>query len=366
MFKISKVLFDGSIGRFDRFEFLGSFSNNMTWILNDTIFILENGEVIEFIKSKKIIQCLPFGERFIFLEMMDNDLQRMIVDLESLQIRHLPSNIEIYSGGTNMCIAVNKDTITTVALSLDGFNLIWEKEGRHYFHQWKEFTFSRELYDLALMNNETGNEIWKFPSFSQFDYEVKDFIDEPPKKQKATFKGLFGVYNNIVWFNVAPGRILGLNFLNGELIYDIVEPNSYPKDHDPRFQKSRFFGNHSQFDEKQGMLFGLYKEEYWEIDLNNPIEGFKLYSFKESTEKFGLIADGNVIQPFTNDRIFFFSGYPKENAIGVFDRNKKEIIWAAPVEKTSSGFPAIRRMAYGNDRLFLVTDNGNLIVYERE
>lgn len=366
MFKISKVLFGGTIGRFDRFEFIGHFANNLGWILNDTIYIFKDGEIIEFIKSKQIVQCLHFGERFLYLETIDNGVQRSIINLENLQSRALPGDIEIYSGGSSFCIGVNQHSFNTVALSLGEFNLMWEKQGRHYFHQWKEFTFSRELYDLALMDNETGNEIWKFPSFSQFDYEVKDFIDEPPKKQKATFKGLFGVYNNIVWFNVAPGRILGLSILNGELIFDIVEPNSYPKDHNPRFQISRFFGNHSQFDEKQGMLFGLYKEEYWEIDLNNPIEGFKLYSLKESTEKFGLIADGNVIKPFTNDRIFFFSGYPKQNAIGVFDRNKKEIIWAAPVDKTSSGFPAIRRMAYSNDRLFLVTDNGNLIVYERE
>jgi len=344
--------------------FFGIFNNKYFWETNQTIFFYER-EIGKLLKFGNLTRSLLLGNSYLYLEnKIVTGTERRLMNLKDLNISMIDKEIKLYSCNTEYCIGIHQSTGDTVALTMSDFKELWKKEGKHYFVQHEEFTFSNRPYDLALYDNASGDLIWHFPSFSQFDYEEKIFT--PPERRKAMFKTIFCVYNDIVWLSVDPGRILGLSITNGELKYNITQPKSYPKDHNPKFERSSFFGAYSQFDEQRGMLFGLLHEEYWEIDLNNPDEGLMLYSFKESCKKFGLIADGNIRQPFTNDEMFFYSGYLKENAIGVFDRNKKEIIWAAPLKKSLTGFHPIRRMEYSNDKLYVVTDDWHLIVYQRE
>jgi hypothetical protein len=267
----------------------------------------------------------------------------------------------------NFLAGIDRSARFTISLDTQKFKQQWKLEGFVFFTHYKNFTFSRDSEMLALYNNNTGEEEWKVSDFSAFNYETRDFVDESPEQHKATIHRIVGVYDNVVWITLNSGRLLGYSMIDGKLLYNLALPNYYYNGFNPTsFHQSFCFGSYSQLDEQQGMLFGLLRDEYWEIDLNDPENTFILYSLKESARHFDLTADGNMFQPFTNNEIFFYMLYPKTNAFGVFDRNLKEIVWAAPVEKSSRGFPSIRKMEYENERLYLLTDNSKIIIYEKE
>ena len=348
------------------FVFLGVFNNRIFWINNNTLLLFDE-RIFEFLSAEKIGKCLVLNNEYIYLETYNVKQERGLINLKNLEYSKLEPDVEVYSGNKMLLIGIDNQNRNTVALKTQSHEYLWIKKGMHYFTQLKNFTFSRDSEMLALYNNDTGEEVWKVSDFSTFNYETRYFIVEPPEQHKAIINRIVGVYNNVVWITLNSGRLLGYSMVDGKLLYNITFPNYYYPGY--KFQKlsqSGFRGGYNQLDEHQGMLFGLLRDEYWEIDLNDPENTFILYSLKESARYFDLTADGNMFQPFTNNEIFFYMLYPKTNAFGVFDRNLKEIVWAAPVEKSSRGFPSIRQMEYQNERLYLLTDNSKIIIYEKE
>ena len=361
--KISEISIDNI--HEGRFYFLGVYYNRIFWTNHEIVFIYD-GQIKELVRAKKLERHKVFAGKYLYLESFDLQVERRILNLESLQIQRI-DNVEIFSGTKDFFIGIDQRTKETLALTAQNFDKLWIKEGMSFFTQIKHFTFSRDSEMLALYDNDTGNELWKVADFSAFDYETKVFVDEPPEQHKAAINRIIGVYNDVVWITLNSGRLLGYNVIDGKLLYNITFPNFYYQGYKlQKLAQSGFWGGYTQLDEQQGMLFGLLRDEYWEIDLNDPENTFILYSLKESARHFDLTADGNMFQPFTNNEIFFYMLYPKTNAFGVFDRNLKEIVWAAPVEKSSRGFPSIRKMEYENERLYLLTDNGKIIIYEKE
>ena len=348
-----------------RFYFLGVHYNRIFWTNHEIVFTYD-GQIKELVRAKKLERHKVFAGKYLYLEYFDLQVERRILNLESLQIQRI-DNVEIFSGTKDFFIGIDQRTKHTLALTAQNFNKLWIKEGMSFFSHYKTFTFSRDFEMLALYNNDTGEEVWKVSDFSTFNYETRYFIDEPPEQHKATVHRIVGVYNNVVWITLNSGRLLGYSMNDGKLLYNITFPNFYyPGYKLQKLSQSGFWGGYTQLDEQQGMLFGLLRDEYWEIDLNDPENTFILYSLKKSAKYFDLTADGNMFQPFTNNEIFFYMLYPKTNALGVFDRNLKEIVWAAPVEKSSRGFPSIRQMEYQNERLYLLTDNSKIIIYEKK
>jgi len=348
------------------FVFLGVFNNRILWINNNKLLFFDE-RIFEFLSTEKIGKCLLLNNEYIYLETYNAKQERGLINLKNLEYHKLEPDVEVYSGNEMLLIGIDNHNRNTAALKTKSQEYSWVKKGMHYFTQIKHFTFSRDSEMLALYNNNTGEEEWKVSDFSAFNYETRDFVDESPEQHKATIHRIVGVYDNVVWITLNSGRLLGYSMIDGKLLYNLALPNYYYNGFNPTsFHQSFCFGSYSQLDEQQGMLFGLLRDEYWEIDLNDPENTFILYSLKESARHFDLTADGNMFQPFTNNEIFFYMLYPKTNAFGVFDRNLKEIVWAAPVEKSSRGFPSIRKMEYENERLYLLTDNSKIIIYEKE
>ena len=349
-----------------RFDFLGVYNGRCFWVEKEGVFTYKN-ELRELIHIENLVNYFLIGGKYLYVADKNPNCKRNLINIMDLDVTSFTKDVELSSGNENIIVGIDQVTSDTVALSLETFSILWRKKGKYYFEHFDGFTFSRWPNEIALYNNSTGNEIWQLSSFSKFDYKVKVFTSEPSEHRRAELLRILGVYKNVVWLKLNSGRLLGLSTTNGELLYNITHPNYFPLGSlDHTDIESGFLGYYTHLDRQTGMLFGLHRHYYWEIDLDNPEESFILYNITYSAEKYGIEADSNISFPFTNNEIFFNSKYPDKNGIGVFDRNKKEIVWAAPVERSSRGFPAVKKMDYADNKFYVLTDNGNLIIYERQ
>jgi outer membrane protein assembly factor BamB len=344
-------------------------NGSFCWMGENVLFYYQNEKVnvIDFIHVSTLFKA---GTDYIFIKSFDKQPEQKLINVNTWEITNLNqfNNIEFFSGADNLLIGVDLLNKTTTAFELKEFTILWQKKGIHNFRWFKDYPFAASTEELAFYNKNNGDQVWEVNDFSQFNYSVKMFIDEPPEERKAEILRIIGVYNSIVWVTLNSGRILGFSITNGELIYNISKPNFFPSDFDmKKHGGNRFYGIYTQLDEENGMLIGLIRDLYWEIDLKAPDKTFVLHSFSKSISKVGFQAMGAFNFPFTKDEIFFGSQYPDNTQIGVFDRRKKEIIWTTSIEENMErkNFD-IRQMDYADNKLYVLLETGNLHIYERK
>lgn len=234
-----------------------------------------------------------------------------------------------------------------------------------YFSNVSDFCFLVEKTSISKINFK-NKPFWQFSDLSFLNYSTQTSVDEPLKDHDAEIVKIIGEYKNVLWIKLNSGRLLGLSISDGNLLHNLGHPNNFPSNFklNPEEKKGITWG--ARIDEENEKLFDLHKDWYYEISLAEPEESFIVYTFTDSCLANRIEADGNFDFPFNKNYIFFGARYPKGNGIGVFDRNKKEIIWAAPIEASERDFPAVKKIDVMGDKLYVLTDNGKLSIYVQE
>ena len=237
----------------------------------------------------------------------------------------------------------------------------------------KDLLFSNLNHGFILFNPKTGDALWQYDVPSEFDWVNELYINKP-EHHKADVRRLIGVYEGILWVTLNNGRLLGLNIENGNLVYNIHEVNQHGNNllH-PNL--GPFWGNYLQLDTEKGVLFGLRQHYYYEIDLKSPIESYFLYDISESCKKSQIEADvAGYEWSWHGNEIYF--GYNRfgthvynnsgGNNLGIFDRQKREVVWATRIEGDNGQVRNLSKIEYATGKVYALDQSQTLHIFERK
>ena len=209
------------------------------------------------------------------------------------------------------------------------------------------------------MSLESGKEIWNY-QLSE-NYRWKDASGE---SHTGEYYKLIGLSNNIFWCVLNSGVIIGLNIETGQVEYELCHPIIYPhsKIINEGFEKVNIFNRHSIMSEDRSEILGMQGHFYWEINLENPVEEFTMYSIKDSCEEHHISLNDTFC--LNDNEVYFYEG-GYSNRFGIFCRNKKAIIWSSDLPEVKGKFPAIRKMDYTNYRIYIQDFYNSLHVIEK-
>ena len=141
------------------------------------------------------------------------------------------------------------------------------------------------------------------------------------------------------------------------MIYPVNIPDELSAD---KGNEINIYNFKTEIDVENGQLFGLMHKYYWEIDLDNPMETFIYYDISESIKKYGLYPDRNALICKKNI-IYFYQG-GENNLIGLFDKNKRQIVYSFPIPNANW----FTKIEYVGNRLYILDGKNTLYVLENE
>lgn len=216
--------------------------------------------------------------------------------------------------------------------------------------------------NIQLYNLENAQTVWHFSLSSKYNYfKEADYQGEPPVEVQAEVIKFLGVYKDELWLVLNSG-LLALDIKTGT-------ETRYIKDGkmalgEPFFEDFKgYFGYDTILDEEKGIIFNLNLHFYIEYDLNSNKNYFDSYSFKDSSQKNGLVL--NYIGGYDAENIYAYEG-SKNNRFAIFSRDKKEIIWSGEIPEAKDKFPAIKDLQYGAGKLYVLDHYNTLHIFEGE
>ncbi|MFJ1474022.1 hypothetical protein ACILE9_07125 [Capnocytophaga cynodegmi] len=216
--------------------------------------------------------------------------------------------------------------------------------------------------DLICRDIKTGNVLWQRDLGIKYNYfKEADYQGEPPVEVQAKVIKFLGVYKDELWLVLNSG-LLALDIKTGKETRYIKEGKMAFGE--PFFEDFKgYFGYDTVLDEEKGIIFNLNLHFYIEYDLNSNKNYFDSYSFKESSQKNGLVL--NYIGGYDAENIYAYEG-SKNNRFAIFSRDKKEIISSGEILEAKDKFPAIRDLQYGAGKLYVLDHYNTLHVFEEE
>ncbi|MDZ7933836.1 MAG: hypothetical protein U5M51_02445 [Emticicia sp.] len=273
------------------------------------------------------------------------------------------------SDGKYMCL-VNQYTPETVLFDLEKKEVIWSQNRYIGFDIVPSKSENNHKISLLGYNfNETpiivkysfndGNVEWRFEMPPEYDWEEKTYSGKI-EFHKCQIVLTLGCFENILWFALNSGILIGLSLETGKIETKFTPPESFP------FRTG--FSSRHILDEDNGMIFGLSYHYYWELDLKKTPLSMTLFDISETTQKNEMIIRLPQKLPYERNKIFMgdISGWVG-NKIGIFDRITKQIVWTAQTNRDPSNCkPAVQKIEYSNNKLYVLDGLNTLIIYEMD
>lgn len=204
----------------------------------------------------------------------------------------------------------------------------------------------------------TGLQIWSYTLPENYGR-----INNVGEKKKAEFLKVIGTHNGILWTALYSGCLLGLDAATGKERFYIDRPNSFSSSQaEAEIEHLGIFGFNVQFDKDQEQIFSATTRFYGELNLQNPSGDFMLHDIGDSCREHGLLL--NNIAAWERDDVYFYEG-SDNNRFGIFSRSKKEIVWSAEIPEAKDFFPAIRKMDYAGNRIYVLDHFNTLHIFEK-
>jgi outer membrane protein assembly factor BamB len=208
----------------------------------------------------------------------------------------------------------------------------------------------KESTTIARINLE-GKELWSFSVLGKY-------TDIRGEEQRTIYMGTLGLHYGILWIWLSSGELIGLDEKTGELVKKIGLETSINNE---KFK----FGGAMQIDANTASLIGLWSKYYIEVHLNDPRLQVKYTSLAESLESSSMsISFRSHNFPYDAKSIYFCDD--RQGKIGVFDRDKKEVVWSYELEMKREGVAQILEMKYSKNRLYVLDRNNTLHIFEKE
>lgn len=200
-------------------------------------------------------------------------------------------------------------------------------------------------YDLE------GKEHWSFSVSGKY-------VDIRGDEKQTIYMGALGLHDGVLWVWLSSGELIGLDEMSGELVKKIgIETTN----NEQEFK----FGGAMQIDTDTSSLIGLWSKYYIEVNLNDPSLSVKYTDLMESLESASMsISYRSHTFPYDAKSIYFCDD--RQGKIGVFDRNKKEVVWSYELDMDRDGIAQILEMKYVDNRWYVLDRNDTLHIFERE
>lgn len=213
---------------------------------------------------------------------------------------------------------------------------------------WDKLFIKTNGRNLSCKNIISGSLFWQYTLPESHSYTDRFGILIEGKISK-----IIAIYKDILWTVVNTGDIIGFDVKDGHIKYELP---SKIEDRKAYYD----YATKTQLDEERGILFGLWHTYFWEIDTKNPLESYVLYDLRDEFDKWYIKAEMTVSEwSWKGDEIYFGEIYDADrknntNTIGVFNRQKKEILWAERVGNKGETLPIIQKVDFRNDRLYVL------------
>lgn len=238
-------------------------------------------------------------------------------------------------------------------------NLIWKRKASLKFEG--DLLIETIKNGFALTNLATGLPSWDFKIIEEkYSWNQKSpYEHQEPTLVKAEITRVIGVYQNTVWTMLNSGRLLGLDEQTGNINFDLTYPINFSIFF-PDLDTPSWLVKNTHLDSDAGKLFGIYNHYYWELDLTNPLETYILYDVKESCQRHQILL--NFLGDWNRNEIYFWEG-SINNKVGVFSRKAKQVIWSTAIEEVVGKFPAIRKVDYQSNHLYVLDHFNSLHIF---
>lgn len=190
------------------------------------------------------------------------------------------------------------------------------------------------------------------------------FLEEEEKE--GDVKNFVWVYKNELIVQLTGGKFIGIDVETGTINWEQNRVQNNKTSHTIDFN----FGEpyHPFLNEEKGMIYILQGEAFIEFDLKTKIATYTWSSLELTSENYVFIRQSRLF-----DNKILFSAFRKGNignddTIGIFDIEKKEIIWQYTFDFEKDNFiPNSQNSIQMNDNNVYVLDwKGTLHIFEKE
>lgn len=286
-----------------------------------------NNDLIEKIDNKELINSISRNDSLLMLIDCNEKLylfNKTIKELKELQIEDYNwGNIFIYDVNT---VFINDKKFISAFFNIDKFN------------NWQTDISKIGKYIPFLEEEER-------------DGEVDQFV---------------GVWSNELIVLLKGGKFIGIEVETGNINWEQNRVQNNKTSHTIDFN----FGEpyHPFLNEEKGMIYILQGEAFIELDLKTKIATYTWSSLELTSENYVFIRQSRLF-----DNKILFSAFRKGNignddTIGIFDIEKKEIIWQYKFDFEKDNFiPNSQNSIQMNDNNVYVLDwKGTLHIFEKE
>lgn len=212
-----------------------------------------------------------------------------------------------------------------------------------------------EIHRLSL----EGKNFWKL-SLS------KSYLDNRKEYLKEEFRSVIGSYHDSLWLSLNSGRVIAISLDKGSLEHQIGFRESDLPQFPFEVKEGDYlpFGELMQLDEDKGEIIGLRDKYFMKVDLNQSEPRRKYIDVGQSMAAHK-ISSSYRNYSFPIDEQFIYFCDDRQGKIGVFDREKKEVIWSYELDMERDGIAQILEMKYANNRWYVLDRNDTLHIFER-
>lgn len=354
--------------------------------------IYEKQEIIRFtnkkveISGKNIIEINSKAKNIYFFKkdklyfLLDTDNSRLFLDQNFNKVNEFPKQAslwdELVSKNKKLALYSPDFEIDEKYNIIYNFQIIDIINSEIYYNIGKQqilgfnyLIFTGNIFSFYHKENIISNfslmeqkYLWHFSLSSKYNYfKEADYQGEPPVEVQAEVIKFLGVYKDELWLVLNSG-LLALDIKTGKETHYIKEGKMALGE--PFFEDFKgYFGYDTVLDEEKGIIFNLNLHFYIEYDLNSNKNYFDSYSFKDSSQKNGLVL--NYIGGYDAENIYAYEG-SKNNRFAIFSRDKKGIIWSGEIPEAKDKFPAIKDLQYGAGKLYVLDHHNTLHIFEGE
>ena len=199
-----------------------------------------------------------------------------------------------------------------------------------------------------------------------FDSYLTSYKTTDQSQAYDEIQNYIGLYKNILWISLHSGKLISFNIDTGRLANQIGFAESDLTNFGYKVQDGDYipFGGLMQLDEEREQIIGIRDKYFMKIDLTQSNPRRKYINVSNSMNDHSMLSSyRHQTFPFDENYIYFCDD--RQGKIGVFDREKLEVVWSYELEMERDGIAQILDMKYANNRWYILDRNDTMHVFER-
>jgi hypothetical protein len=346
--------------------------NKNVYLINDSRELYEFNHEINFTKLN-----LLFSKKVCIKKLVSKIVGYIGQDsflIDELGVKVYPSCFIVDSNesGVLLRLVENGKKVFAFVTHNDIKNKLWELPFYSTIYLLSN-QFYAVLFDGSLnkqrmikINCQDGSSIWEYKI-----PETNGYTDSFGNYYEAQITSIINHFNGIIWIVSNSGKLIGINAETGIEVYSFVKPHNYVGFTTEEISALTFgaaYVNH--FVKEEAKFFSLDKYYYVELDLSLPSPEITVFNCKTIFEESSIkMSYGEQSLSECDSYILFEHLRMKEfeTPIGIFDREKKEVIWNSIDHLPERPyFGDIKKMKLKDNKIFILEKSGDFYIFNVE